>query len=209
MKVLVLADDELKEELLAHPANEEVQWQWLAAPEPGDYGGIDACIDLLFENNPGRVQWLNQLRIPLVVVNSVITPLEEIQPDFIRINGWKTFLSRPVMEAACANETKKKGTEELFSSLGRKTEWVPDIPGFITPRIVACIINEAFLALEEKVSVEGEIDTAMKLGTNYPYGPFEWGQKIGLHAVYSLLEALSKKQKRYTPAGLLKKKILV
>jgi len=71
------------------------------------------------------------------------------------------------------------------------------------------IINEAFLTVEENVSVEKEIDTAMKLGTNYPYGPFEWGEKIGLNKVVYLLEVLEKEQNRYKPAGLLKNKILV
>ena len=41
------------------------------------------------------------------------------------------------------------------------------------------IINEAFLALQEGVSTKEEINTAMKLGTNYPLGPFEWVEKIG------------------------------
>jgi 3-hydroxybutyryl-CoA dehydrogenase len=59
------------------------------------------------------------------------------------------------------------------------------------------------------VSVEKEIDTAMKLGTNYPYGPFEWGEKIGLGKVVSLLEVLEKEQIRYKPCALLKKMILV
>jgi 3-hydroxyacyl-CoA dehydrogenase len=42
------------------------------------------------------------------------------------------------------------------------------------------IINEAYFALEDNVSTKAETDIAMKLGTNYPYGPFEWGQLIGL-----------------------------
>ena len=49
----------------------------------------------------------------------------------------------------------------------------PDIPGFISARVVSMIINEAYFALEEEVSSKEEIDTAMKLGTNYPYGPFD------------------------------------
>lgn len=210
MKVVVLTNEELKEELLAYPVNADIQWQWLAAPHiPADHSGIDACIDLLFENTADRVGWLRQLDIPLIVINSVITPLHGIQESFIRINGWKTFLKRPVIEAACIDEAAKSKAEQLFSCLGRQTEWVPDIPGFITPRIVACIINEAFMALEEKISREEEIDAAMKLGTNYPYGPFEWGERIGLGLVHSLLEALGKEQKRYTPSGLLRDKILV
>jgi 3-hydroxybutyryl-CoA dehydrogenase len=210
MKVLVLATDELKAELLARPVNKDVDLQWLSElPVSPDYRDAGVCIDLLFEPAEERINWLRQLKMPLIIVNSVITPLKEIGADFIRINGWKTFLSRGIIEAACMNESLKMATERLFSALGRNTEWVPDIKGFITPRIVASIINEAFLGLEEKISVETEIDIAMKLGTNYPYGPFEWGQKIGLHDVYSLLEALSKEQTRYKPSALLKERILV
>jgi 3-hydroxybutyryl-CoA dehydrogenase len=43
----------------------------------------------------------------------------------------------------------------------------------------------------------------MKLGTNYPYGPFEWSEKIGLFNIVSLLQKLSKKDKRYTISSLL------
>ncbi|RYG41719.1 MAG: hypothetical protein EOO01_24540 [Chitinophagaceae bacterium] len=109
------------------------------------------------------------------------------------------------MEAAGIDRNK---ATELFVLLGRKAEWVPDISGFITARVVATIINEAFFALEEDISTEEEIDTAMKLGTNYPFGPFEWGEKIGLAGVYSLLAGLAKRESRYQPCKLLEKKAL-
>ena len=76
--------------------------------------------------------------------------------------------------------------------------------GFIAARIIAMIINEAYYALEENVSTKEQIDIAMKLGTNYPYGPFEWSEKIGIEKIYLLLEKLSVQNKRYTIAGSLK-----
>jgi 3-hydroxybutyryl-CoA dehydrogenase len=76
-------------------------------------------------------------------------------------------------------------------------EWVPDVPGFITARVIAMIVNEAWFALEEGISTKEDIDIAMRLGTNYPYGPFEWGNQIGLENVYALLGKLSKISKRY------------
>jgi 3-hydroxybutyryl-CoA dehydrogenase len=210
MKVLVLADDKLKEELTACPADQGVELLWLAEPGAADlYRDVDACIDLLFENNKERIQWLRELLVPVIIINSVLTPLTEIQEEFVRINGWNTLLRRNIMEAACNNEALKQKAEQLFSYLGRRTEWVPDVAGFITPRVIASVINEAFFTLEEDVSAEKEIDTAMKLGTNYPFGPFEWGEKIGLHHIYSLLEMLNKEQIRYKPSMLLKKRVLV
>jgi len=45
----------------------------------------------------------------------------------------------------------------------------------------------------------------MNLGTNYPYGPFEWCKKIGLKNIAVLLTELSLTEKRYQPASLLLK----
>ena len=73
-------------------------------------------------------------------------------------------------------------------------------------RVICMIINEAFFALQEEVSTVNEIDLAMKLGTNYPYGPFEWQDKIGLQNIYQLLKSLSVKDKRYSASLLLEKK---
>jgi len=69
------------------------------------------------------------------------------------------------------------------------------------------IINEAYFALGDKVSTKDEIDTAMKLGTNYPYGPFEWSRKIGLKNVYQLLSVLSKEDHRYIAAPCLEEEV--
>jgi 3-hydroxybutyryl-CoA dehydrogenase len=67
------------------------------------------------------------------------------------------------------------------------------------------IINEAYLALGEQVSSREDINTAMKLGTNYPFGPFEWAERIGPARVARLLTKLSESQPRYAPAPLLLK----
>jgi 3-hydroxybutyryl-CoA dehydrogenase len=69
---------------------------------------------------------------------------------------------------------------------------------------VSAIINEAYLTLQEKVSSKEDIDIAMKLGTNYPMGPFAWATAIGVKNVYALLHKLAADQPRYTPALLLK-----
>jgi 3-hydroxybutyryl-CoA dehydrogenase len=75
--------------------------------------------------------------------------------------------------------------------------------------VLAMIINEAWFTLGENVSTKQEIDTAMKLGTNYPYGPFEWCNKIGIKNIYSLLKKLSENNARYKPAPLLEKEAIV
>lgn len=204
MKLAVVANDKLKAELLATGPQEEVEFTWLTSVgELMNHRDADGVINLLFENNAEEIKLLNEFLPKPVIINSILITLHEINLPFIRINGWSTFLKRETAEAASGNEENKIAAELIFTSLKRKAEWVPDITGFISPRVVAMIINEAYFALDEKVSTKKEIDTAMKLGTNYPYGPFEWAERIGLKNILALLNKLSLKEKRYQPAPLL------
>jgi len=202
MKIAVLTNQELKDELLAQGLAEDVQVEWLT--EINAVNGAHAYLDLLFNHSAERMDKLKALPPATIIVNSVYHTLEELPAGFIRINGWAGFLKRPVVEAAGA-ENDRAGAEKIFSVFNKKTEWVTDTPGFITARVVSMIINEAFFALEENISTQIEIDTAMKMGTNYPYGPFEWGTKIGLQQIDELLTRLAALNSRYQPAGLLQK----
>jgi 3-hydroxybutyryl-CoA dehydrogenase len=67
------------------------------------------------------------------------------------------------------------------------------------------IINEAYFAIQENIASRSDIDLAMKLGTNYPFGPFEWCEKIGIKNVYELLIAVydSTRDERYKVCELL------
>lgn len=206
MKIVVITKDVLKEELLAQGMSDYVQVEWQQEINP--VGDADGYIDLLFDGAEERVEKLKKLQpASAIIVNAVNTTLKELPTGFIRINAWNSFLQRSLVEAA-AHDINKKLAENIFLCFNKKVEWVPDVPGFITGRVISMIINEAFFALDEKVSTKEEIDTAMKLGTNYPYGPFEWAAKIGLMNVYELLTTLAETNSRYTPSALLQKEVL-
>lgn len=138
-----------------------------------------------------------------VFIHSVIDTLSQLKtPENIsRINAWPGFLQLNLWEAASNDEQK---IQPVIEALGQKIIFVKDEPGFVAARVISMIVNEAFYAVGERVSTQKEIDLAMKLGTNYPNGPFEWAQKIGVKNIYELLETLSKKEKRYLPAPALK-----
>ena len=61
----------------------------------------------------------------------------------------------------------------------------------IGARILATIVNEAASAVADGVATPAAVDTAMRLGTNYPSGPLEWGERIGLDHVLHTLDALN------------------
>jgi 3-hydroxybutyryl-CoA dehydrogenase len=201
MKLVVLANDSLKEELLAQGLPANMQVEWISDPAYfSQHSDADAFIDLLFINEPARIGLLNSNPSIPVIINYVTGTLQELPSQFVRINAWVTFLKRPLIEATAKDEMIKDKAAAVFSAFGKTTNWVPDIAGFISARVVATIINEAFFSLEEGVSTKEDIDIAMKSGTNYPYGPFEWAEKIGLENILALLTELHKEQPRYQPA---------
>jgi 3-hydroxybutyryl-CoA dehydrogenase len=137
-----------------------------------------------------------------LIINSVNTPLHEISApsNLVRINGWPGFLQRKSWELAGPLNDE---LHLFFLTFGLKVIEVKDSPGFVSARVIAMIINEAYYALAQKVSNKQSIDIAMKLGTNYPYGPFEWANKIGIEQIATLLKKLSLEDKRYTPSLML------
>lgn len=142
-----------------------------------------------------------------VFINEVIHTLSELNlpSNFSRINAWPGFLQRETWEIA-SNEPGK--AQQVLNELKPKIIFVKDEPGLVAARVISMIMNEAFYASGENVSSKEEIDLAMKLGTNYPQGPFEWAEKIGIEKIYSLLKKLSEKEERYIPAPALEKIIL-
>jgi 3-hydroxybutyryl-CoA dehydrogenase len=154
----------------------------------------DAYFDLCYETEgPAFSSIINKP----VFLNAVIERSEELPNNNIRLNAWNSFLERPLLELVSNDEEWRDQAESILIALNWKYHWVPDVPGMIAARVIAMIINEAFFGFGEGISTEQEIDTAMKLGTNYPFGPFEWSEKIGLSNIHALLQKLSLTDKCY------------
>lgn len=203
MQVVVLTSEGLKQELIKQGIDTDARIFFVNDISKFSlHPGADAYLDLLFTPVPERILFLQSLLPATVVINSVTDTLSETNASFIRINGWNSFLESATVEAA-APEEKRTEAEKLLAVFAKQCTWLDDKPGFVTPRVISMIINEACLALEEGVSTRDEIDTAMKLGTNYPFGPFEWMERIGRDKIYSLLIKLSRDQPRYQPAAFL------
>jgi 3-hydroxybutyryl-CoA dehydrogenase len=100
--------------------------------------------------------------------------------------------------------------QKFIEGLGYETAVVGDGPGLVRARTVCCLINEAASALLEGIATPADIDQAMKLGTNYPYGPLEWGDYLGLDTVLGVMSGLFSEwgEDRYRPSPLLKRMVL-
>ena len=170
MILAVLASDLQKEEIAVSPFFKKHELVFSENNSLWANHTADAFIDLSFDIRPEKIKYLAKLLPKPVLVNAVTETLSDIHPDFIRINGWPGFLKGKCLEAA-ANEEMQEMAGQLF---GEEMVFVKDEPGFVSARIVAMIINEAYFTWEAGTSTKEDIDLAMKLGTGYPFGPFEW-----------------------------------
>ena len=198
MRITVIADGTTQKEFQDKPIPQGVQVYFVTAIEEAQYE-TDAFFYLRDEEKLiNDISKLEGLQKP-VFVNAISTTLKDLPSNCIRINAWPGFLLNKIIELTATKENLE-AVKKILRALHWEYQAVPDISGMITPRIIAMIVNEAYFALGDEVSSKEDIDIAMKLGTNYPYGPFEWAQKIGVNKIYNLLRQLSQTDNRYVPA---------
>ncbi|MFJ4775309.1 3-hydroxyacyl-CoA dehydrogenase [Streptomyces sp. NPDC088762] len=90
----------------------------------------------------------------------------------------------------------------LFQALGKQVSVIGDVPGMIVARTVAMLIDLTADAVARGVASAEDIDTAMRLGVNYPLGPAEWHDRLGRDWAYDLLHHLDERCPggRYAPS---------
>ncbi|MCX4779677.1 3-hydroxyacyl-CoA dehydrogenase [Streptomyces sp. NBC_01264] len=90
----------------------------------------------------------------------------------------------------------------LFQKLGKKVSVIGDVPGMIVARTVAMLIDLTADAVARGVAGAEDIDTAMRLGVNYPVGPAAWHDRLGRDWAYDLLHHLDERCPggRYAPS---------
>ncbi|MGW6534258.1 3-hydroxyacyl-CoA dehydrogenase [Streptomyces sp. NPDC055051] len=91
----------------------------------------------------------------------------------------------------------------LFQAIGKQVSVIGDVPGMIVGRTVAMLVDLAADAVDRGVATAEDIDTAMRLGVNYPVGPLEWAETLGYRRVCALLGQLHERYPtgRYAPAA--------
>lgn len=178
----------------------------------------DVAFDYLLCNDPASLAVYNNYPNLVVFCHMVSSSLARMQHQagfkfkgyLYGFNGWPTMVNRTVLEVSLGQPEQETKLQEICQDLGTTYLTVDDRVGMVTPRVISMIINEAYYTLQEGTATADDINLAMKLGTNYPYGPFEWADKIGIINIYELLEAVydDTKDERYKICSLLKKHYL-
>jgi 3-hydroxybutyryl-CoA dehydrogenase len=177
----------------------------------------DLVLDFIVAEQPHQLTTYANTRRP-VFINTVTQSLGALlsQNNFqgpaciVGFNGMHTLLNRSLLEVALGKAEDETIVSDICDQLQTKYVLVEDRVGLVTPRVICMIINEAYYTAMEGTATKEAIDLAMKLGTNYPYGPFEWCARIGIRQVYELLEAVyaDTKDERYKICPLLRQEYL-
>jgi 3-hydroxybutyryl-CoA dehydrogenase len=131
-----------------------------------------------------------------------------------RVAGMHWFNPPPLMkliEIVRADGTSDEtvaAVQELSRRLGKETVVCRDVRGFITSRALAAHILECFRIAEEGIATPKDIDTAIRLGLNYPMGPFELADYVGLDVLLAAARGLAEAHgPRFSPPRVLLERV--
>ncbi len=116
----------------------------------------------------------------------------------------------PMVELVKCLHTSNETVEIIkafAAKIGKTPVEVYEYPGFVTTRAIVPLLNEAMYILLEGVATAKDIDTAMRLGYNFQYGPLEMADMMGLDEVLAWMETLWKTlgEPRYRACPILRK----
>jgi len=114
-----------------------------------------------------------------------------------------------VVKSLLTSEETLKVSLDFGKSIGKETVVVKDSPGFISNRILPLAMNEGAKLLEEGLASMEDIDKIVRLSFNWPMGPFELCDLVGVDVAVDLLEGIYQQTgwERYKPSPLLKRMV--
>lgn len=181
---------------------------------------ITAAFELSIAATDQRKKFLSALNdalpvhVPIVsncLTETLLTQSHELQhrERFLGIAAFPTLIANALVELTASIYTSKTTADAvqlLFTAVKKETVLVQDSVGMVMPRILCQLVNEALFTVQYDIASPVDIDDAMKLGTNYPHGPIEWGEQAGFSNVVAVLDALyhHHHEERYKVAPLLR-----
>jgi 3-hydroxybutyryl-CoA dehydrogenase len=194
-----------------------------AVTDLAELADCDLVVESIVEDLPTKKHLFNELdRITgdntILATNTSTLPVVEMametgRPD--KVCGIHFFNPAPMMalvEVVRAITTSDDTIAEATTfaeTCGKSPVQVRDQAGFIVNALLFPYLNNAVRLFDAGVATREDIDAAMKGGCNFPMGPLELLDLVGLDTSLSILEALYEefKDPNYSPAPLLKRMV--
>ncbi len=187
-----------------------------------DLASADIVVEAVFEDIALKRDVFHQLsaacRADAVLASNTsglsITTIAAAATQPERVIGLHFFNPVPAMKlveiirAYQTNDATIAAARDFCAALGKETVLAKDYPGFITTRIGMIMLAEAVRCLEEGVGTVQDIDTGIKLGYNFPMGPLELADLVGIDVLLHILEANAHLLgERFLPSPLLRQMV--
>jgi 3-hydroxybutyryl-CoA dehydrogenase len=166
-----------------------------AAPLIDRLAGVDVFVDVVRAGGPGHLIFDGVHLMPtdgrsatdlaaaqILGTNNVVV--------FDLVHDWGSATRVGIAVAHQADVDAGQKAAGLFQAIGLAVSQIADTPGMAVMRTVAQLAAVAADAATLGVASPDDIDLAMRLGTNYPSGPLEWADRLGLAEVASVLDNL-------------------
>jgi 3-hydroxybutyryl-CoA dehydrogenase len=214
MKILIIGEQAHYTELRKKFGDHQYSWVEEHREAEKFSSTHDLIFDFIIDEEPYDIEVYLQKQVT-VFLNTAKISLSDLSHSvenkmactIFGFNGLPTLLDRNLFEVSVRKNEDLPKLKEICELLKTEYTVVDDRVGLVTPRVICMIINEAYYTVQERTASREDIDIAMKLGTNYPFGPFEWAKRIGIRHVYEVLEAVYEdtRDERYKICPLLKK----
>ncbi len=185
-------------------ARDEIVSRVSATANLADLADCDLVIESIVEDLDTKLGLFRELdeivkADAILATNTSTLPVVEMavatnRPD--KVVGVHFFNPAPAMKLVeiiaplTASEETVKSVTEFAAGCGKDPVQVKDRAGFIVNALLFPYLNNAVAMLEAGTANREDIDTAMKGGCNFPMGPLELLDLVGLDTSLSILEAL-------------------
>jgi 3-hydroxybutyryl-CoA dehydrogenase len=204
-------------------AAEEIGARVRGITDLGELAGCDLVLEAVVEDlttkkhifaeldricEPGTILASNTSTLPIIELAMVTQ-----RPD--RVCGLHFFNPAPVMalvevaRALTTSEETMDGARAFVETCGKTAVTVKDQAGFVVNALLFPYLNNAVKLYDSGVATREDIDTAMKGGCNFPMGPLELVDLVGLDVSLAILDALHKEfgDPNFAPALLLRRMV--
>lgn len=206
---------------LEEDAKSEVLARVTVTEDLKDLASCDLIIESVLEDLSVKKELFGELddvcgESTIIATNTSTLPVVELavstrRPD--RVCGIHFFNPAPVMKLVevvrplTASEETISTAKSFAESCGKQPVEVQDRAGFVVNALLFPYLNNAVRMLEAGTASREDIDTAMKLGCNFPMGPFELLDLVGIDTSVAILDALYREfgDPNFTPAPMLRR----